>query len=125
MTLFFGSSQDNKISHGRILDAVERCTEAIGICNTNIAIIQETLKSGSKTNDAIQNQVSANTIRLTTLEQRVNGSSAVGAFARAWVLPIALAFFGVAGFFAVGLMWLGDRLDGDSHTPAQQSRGQQ
>lgn len=106
MAWLFGSSHDENVTHGRILDAVEKCQEGVSQCAQNIAVIQATLGSGGdkfKDLDA----------RINALEVSVNGSMAVGRFAKVWILPTALATLGTAALIVSGLMWLGDRLDDD------------
>ena len=106
MAWFFGSSHDENVTHGRILDAVEECQKGVNQCAQNIAVIQATLSNGgSKFNDL--------DTRIKSLEVSVNGSMAVGRFAKVWILPTALATLGTAALFVSGLLWLGDRLDGE------------
>lgn len=111
MGWLFASRHDEDVTHGRILDAVEECQKGVNECARNIAVIQAIFNNGG---DKFQDL----NARIKALEVSVNGSMAVGRFAKIWILPTALATLTTLALMISGLMWLGDRLDGDLHPQA-------
>lgn len=108
MGWLFASRHDEDVTHGRILDAVEKCQEGVNECARNIAVIQAIFNNGGDKFQDLDTRIKA-------LEVSVNGSTAVGRFAKIWILPTALATLGTLALMISGLLWLGDRLDGDMH----------
>lgn len=111
MGWLFASRHDEDVTHGRILDAVEKCQEGVNKCAQNIAVIQATLSNGGDKFQDLDTRIKA-------LEASVSGSMAVGRFAKIWILPTALATLTTLALMISGLLWLGDRLDGDIHPQA-------
>jgi len=111
MGWLFASRHDEDVTHGRILDAVEKCQEGVNECARNIAVIQATLGNGGDKFQDLDTRIKA-------LEVIVNGSMAVGRFAKIWILPTVFATLSASAVMISSLMWLGDRLDGDLHPQA-------